>query len=137
MPSSVSGGHVAKPPSAVRDREDVALRRGCSRPEAPAPEVQPAATAQPHAVALQSGHDQVSLCEVLDRVLNKGVVVAGDIVISVADVDLIYLGLQVVLTSVETMNRCRAAAPVAGSSQAPTSAPSPVPSRHSVQEINP
>jgi hypothetical protein len=33
------------------------------------------------------------------------VVIAGDIVISVADVDLIYLGLQVVLTSVETMNR--------------------------------
>lgn len=33
--------------------------------------------------------------------LNKGVVVAGDITISVADIDLIYLGLQVVLTSIE------------------------------------
>jgi hypothetical protein len=56
-------------------------------------------------LALPSDEERVSLCEVLDRVLNKGVVIAGDIVISVADVDLIYLGLQVVLTSVETMNR--------------------------------
>jgi hypothetical protein len=46
--------------------------------------------------------EHVSLCEALDRVLNKGVVVVGEVVISVADVDLIYLGLQVVLTSVET-----------------------------------
>ena len=47
-------------------------------------------------------HARVCLCEVLDRVLNKGVVVAGDLTISVADIDLIYLGLEVVLTSVET-----------------------------------
>lgn len=47
-------------------------------------------------------NQRVSICEVLDRVLNKGVVVAGEITISVAGVDLIYLGLQVVLTSVET-----------------------------------
>jgi len=47
----------------------------------------------------------VSLCETLDRVLNKGVVVVGEVVISVADIDLIYLGLQLVLTSVETANQ--------------------------------
>jgi hypothetical protein len=46
---------------------------------------------------------RVSLCETLDRVLNKGAVVAGDIVISVAGVDLLYLGVNLVLTSVETM----------------------------------
>lgn len=46
--------------------------------------------------------DHVSLCEVLDRVLNKGVVVAGEVIISVADIDLVYLGLRLVLTSVET-----------------------------------
>ena len=43
-----------------------------------------------------------SLCELLDRVLNTGVVVVGDIVISVAGVDLIYLNLQLLLSSVET-----------------------------------
>jgi len=48
---------------------------------------------------------RVSLCEVLDRMLNKGVVLAGELVISVADIDLIYLNLQLLLTSVETANR--------------------------------
>jgi hypothetical protein len=43
-----------------------------------------------------------SICEVLDRVLNKGAVVVGEITISVANVDLLYLGLQLVLTSVQT-----------------------------------
>lgn len=45
--------------------------------------------------------EHVSLCEALDRVLNKGAVIVGEIIISVANVDLIYLGLQVVLTSIE------------------------------------
>lgn len=49
--------------------------------------------------------DRMSLCEVLDRVLNTGVVVVGEVVISVADIDLIYLGLNLTLTSVETANR--------------------------------
>lgn len=42
------------------------------------------------------------LCEVLDRVLNKGAVITGEITVSVAGVDLLYVGLQVILTSVET-----------------------------------
>ena len=54
--------------------------------------------------------EHVSLCETLDRVLNKGVVIGGEVVISVADIDLIYLGLKAVLTSVETANRLRAGA---------------------------
>lgn len=50
---------------------------------------------------------QISLCETLDRVLNKGVVVAGEVVISVSDVELIYLNIRVLLTSVDTVDRCR------------------------------
>jgi hypothetical protein len=46
--------------------------------------------------------DQVSLCEALDRVLNKGAVLVGEVMISVADIDLVYLGLQLVLTSIES-----------------------------------
>jgi hypothetical protein len=49
--------------------------------------------------------EHISLCEVLDRVLNKGAVIVGDVMISVADIDLIYLGLQIILTSVETARR--------------------------------
>ena len=48
---------------------------------------------------------QISLCEVLDRVLNKGVVLVGEVTLSVADIDLLYLGLNLIITSVETMER--------------------------------
>ena len=44
----------------------------------------------------------ISLCETLDRVLNKGVVIHGDLTISVANVDLVYLGLRLMLSSMET-----------------------------------
>lgn len=46
--------------------------------------------------------DEVSLLDILDHVVNSGVVIQGSIVISLAGVDLIYLGLNVVLTAVET-----------------------------------
>lgn len=61
----------------------------------------------------------VTLLEILDRVLDKGVVISGDIVISVADIDLIYLGLKVLLSSVETMERLRGA-PIEGPMQEPS-----------------
>ncbi len=47
----------------------------------------------------------ISLLDILDHVLNSGVVIHGSIVISLAGVDLVYLGLNVVLTSVETAMR--------------------------------
>ena len=46
-----------------------------------------------------------SLCEVLDRVLNKGAVIDGEATISVAGIDLVYLGLRLMLTSIETARR--------------------------------
>ena len=49
--------------------------------------------------------EEVSLLEILDNVLNSGVVIQGSIVLSLAGVDLVYLGLNVVLTSVETALR--------------------------------
>lgn len=49
--------------------------------------------------------ERISLCETLDRVLHKGVVVRGDVVISVAGVDLVYLSLQLVLSSIDTALR--------------------------------
>ena len=47
---------------------------------------------------------ELSLLETLDHVLNRGLVIAGEITISVADVDLIFLGLNVLVSSVETAN---------------------------------
>jgi hypothetical protein len=44
----------------------------------------------------------VSLLETLDHVLNRGLVIAGEITIAVADIDLIFVGLNVLISSVET-----------------------------------
>ena len=46
--------------------------------------------------------DDISLLDILDHVLNSGVVIHGSIVISLAGVDLVFLGLNVVLTAIET-----------------------------------
>lgn len=53
-------------------------------------------------VELLGGDEEISLLEILDHVLNSGVVIQGSLVISLAGVDLVYLGLSVVLTSIET-----------------------------------
>lgn len=45
----------------------------------------------------------MSLTETLDRVLNKGAVVVGDVILSVAGIELVYIGVNLVLCSVETM----------------------------------
>ena len=44
----------------------------------------------------------LSLLETLDHVLNRGIVIAGEITIAVADIDLIFIGLNVMVSSVET-----------------------------------
>jgi gas vesicle structural protein len=46
--------------------------------------------------------DETSLLDILDHVLNQGAIIRGNIIISLAGADLIYLGLDVILTSVET-----------------------------------
>lgn len=54
--------------------------------------------------AEQLEESELSLLETLDHVLNRGLVIAGEITISVADIDLVFLGLNVLLSSVETAN---------------------------------
>ena len=49
-----------------------------------------------------SSEEDASLLDILDHVLNTGIVLHGSLVISVAGVDLVYLGLNAILTSVET-----------------------------------
>ena len=48
------------------------------------------------------GQSNATVLELLDRLLNTGVVLAGDLSINVADIELVYLRLQVMLTSAET-----------------------------------
>ena len=54
---------------------------------------------------LPAAQHDVTLLELVDRVLNKGVVLTGDITLSVADVDLVYVGLRVLLASVATLEQ--------------------------------
>ena len=49
--------------------------------------------------------EELSLLETLDHVLDHGLVIAGEVTIAVAGVDLIFLGLNVLLGSVETVER--------------------------------
>jgi hypothetical protein len=49
--------------------------------------------------------EELSLLETLDHVIDHGLVIAGEVTIAVANVDLIYLGLNLLLGSVETVNR--------------------------------
>ena len=45
--------------------------------------------------------EQLALTDLVNRVLDRGVTVVGDVMISVAGVDLVYLGLRVDLAAVE------------------------------------
>lgn len=47
--------------------------------------------------------NDITLLEVLERLIEKGIVVQGDILISLADIDLIYIGLRLILTSTENV----------------------------------
>jgi hypothetical protein len=49
-----------------------------------------------------SAERDMALVDLVDRLLGGGVVIAGDITLSVADVDLVYVGLRALVTSVAT-----------------------------------
>jgi gas vesicle structural protein len=45
---------------------------------------------------------QLVLGDLLNHVLDKGVVISGDVIISIADIDLLSVELKLVLSSVQT-----------------------------------
>lgn len=46
---------------------------------------------------------EVALVDLIDRLLDGGVVIHGDITLAVADVDLLYVGLRALVASVNTI----------------------------------
>ena len=48
---------------------------------------------------------EIALVDLIDRLLDGGVVIHGDITLAVADVDLLYVGLRALVSSVEAMER--------------------------------
>ncbi|TYB59920.1 gas vesicle protein [Nonomuraea sp. PA05] len=45
--------------------------------------------------------ERVALVDLLDRLLAGGVVITGDLVLSIADIDLVHISLRTVLASVD------------------------------------
>ncbi len=68
----------------------------------------------------ESWNERPSLCEVLDRVLHKGVVAAGEVVITLADIELVWIGLNLTVASVDTARQLKL-------TLAPAPAPVPMP----------
>ena len=50
-------------------------------------------------------NEDIALIDLLDRLLGGGVVLAGDITLAVADIDLVYVGLRALISSVATAER--------------------------------
>jgi hypothetical protein len=55
------------------------------------------------------GGRQVALVDLLDRLLAKGVVVAGEVTLTIADVDLVHVSLRALITSVRGPSQPQAA----------------------------
>ena len=55
--------------------------------------------------AMPEQEQEISLLETLDHLLDRGVVIAGEATISIGDVDLLYLGLNIVLANMDAMKR--------------------------------
>ncbi len=52
---------------------------------------------------LAIGAERIALVDLLDRVLAGGVVIAGDVTLSIADVDLVTVSLRALVTSVSAL----------------------------------
>lgn len=54
------------------------------------------------AVTTTSNRGADSLADILERVLDKGIVIAGDVVVKVLDIELLTLKLRLLVASVDT-----------------------------------
>lgn len=54
-------------------------------------------------MTLTAPRDELALVDLLDRLLAGGVVLAGDITISLAGVDLVHISLRALISSVSTL----------------------------------
>ncbi|MBI3723387.1 gas vesicle protein [bacterium] len=76
------------------------LREGQRRAKG-APRGRRAASAAPTPAERVIEQADASLLDLIDNLLNKGVVLSGDVILGVADVDLVYLRLSVLLCAVD------------------------------------
>lgn len=53
-------------------------------------------------IEVAESNEQITLAETLDRVLARGIVAQAEVVLTVAEIPLVYVGLQALVSSVET-----------------------------------
>ena len=85
----------ARPP-AVRQEDPLGSRR---------PAHQAARQPAPSGGSSVSRHEQVALVDLLDRVLAGGVVIAGEVTLSLADVDMVTISLRALISSAGALIR--------------------------------
>jgi len=59
----------------------------------------------PDSVGPVSESERVALVELINRVVDRGVTLSGDITISVADIDLLHVGLRLLLCSADRVGQ--------------------------------
>jgi hypothetical protein len=65
--------------------------------------VQPdSGAAQVYGAGLGGGHEPANLGDILERVLDKGLVIAGDIRVNLLDIELLTIKLRLVIASLDT-----------------------------------
>ncbi|OOL29841.1 gas vesicle protein [Rhodococcus rhodochrous] len=57
-----------------------------------------------HVSESAAGERRIALIDLLDRVLAGGVVITGDIKLSIADVDLVQISLRALISSISTLS---------------------------------
>jgi len=68
------------------------------------PVLVPTAETQPRSQHRPAVHaERIALVDLLDRVLAGGVVVSGEVTLSIADVDMVRVSLQALVTSVSAL----------------------------------
>lgn len=89
----------------VQRRREAAARRRDRDREAWRERNEAARERQQRGVSRALRDRDVSLLDLVDRLLDGGVVIHGEITLAVADVDLVYVGLRALIASVETIER--------------------------------
>lgn len=56
---------------------------------------------------MPSTSGEIAIADLLDRALHKGLVVWGEATLSIAGIDLVYVGVKLILASTDTMQRMR------------------------------
>ena len=98
-PSTVRRGPLARERRPPRPRRRAPIPRPAVRPPQTAP--------RRRQVAVITDEDRASVLDLIDNLLNKGVMLNADLILALADVDLVYVRLSALLCAADRVMRRR------------------------------